>query len=81
MCFLRAHIDGAKGAHGANIKWTVGTIVDEEYIPKNNYDLYGSASNNAVITPYLWTDGQFVMNALSQTQAGTSFSFSGFWFY
>jgi hypothetical protein len=81
MCFVRAHIDGAKGAHPSGQSWTVGNITDEEYIPANNFDLYGSASNNAAMRPYVWSDGQFVIKNQGQTQAGTSFSLSGFWFY
>ena len=81
MCFIRAHIDGAKGAHGSGTSWTVGTISDDEYKPKNNYDLYGSASNNAVISVFVWSDGQFVVKNQGLTSEGTSFSFSGFWSY
>lgn len=82
ICFIRAHIDGALGAHNAGAAWTAAHVIDSNYFPSENVDLYGSCSSNVPITPFLWSDGQIVIKSQSlATKIGDSFSFSGFWTY
>ena len=82
MCFISGHLDGLVGNMSDGRAWTAATITDNDYLPSQNIDLYGSSSNNVSITVALWNDGQIVIKSQgSSTPPGTSFSFSGFWSY
>ena len=82
MCFIHAHLDKLKGNMAAGRAWTAANLVDKEFLPSQNIDLHGSASNNVSISIALWKDGQVVIKSQgNSTPAGTTFSFSGFWRY
>ena len=82
MCFICGHLDGLVGNMADGRSWTAATITDVDYLPNQNIDLYGSASNSVPIKVALWDDGQIVIRSQGgSTPSGTSFSFSGFWGY
>lgn len=82
MCFIDGHLDGLVGNMSVGREWTAATVLDKEYLPDHNVDLYGSASGNISITVFLRDDGQIVIKSqINATPSGTSFRFSGFWHY